>query len=90
MGSDGHHAHTGAVFVIVNGAPIHASASDAQYYVAWMDTLLANTSKGGVWNSYFPTSLSAAQARYQSARAIYQQIATEAGTGHATQSHYLH
>lgn len=79
MGSNGHMVHTGAVFVTVNNLPVRVSASDAQFYVDWMDNLLAKTSPGGEWNSYFPTQLAAAQARYQSAKAIYQQIATEAG-----------
>ena len=78
MGSDGHQVHTAAVFVIVNNVPIRASAADAQYYVQWMDNLLTNTSPGGIWNSFFPTSLTAAQARYQAAKAVFQQIATEA------------
>ncbi|MBI5578260.1 MAG: Ig-like domain-containing protein, partial [Deltaproteobacteria bacterium] len=79
MGSNGHQVHTAAVFVIVNGAPIRASAADAEYYVQWMDNLLAKTSPGGEWNSFFPTRLAAAQARYQQARAIFQQVALEAG-----------
>ena len=79
MNSNGHQVHTAAVFVMVNNAPIRASAADAEFYVQWMDNLLEKTSPGGEWNSYFPTSLSAAQARYQWAKAIYQQIALEAG-----------
>jgi hypothetical protein len=78
MGPDGHVVHTGAVFVIVGGAPIRASAADAQFYVQWMDTLLARTSAGGEWSSYFTTSRTAAQTRYSNARAIFQQIAAEA------------
>ena len=82
MGADGHQVHTAAVFIIVNGAPIRANAADAQYYVNWTNSLLTNTSSGGVWNSYFPTNLTAAQARYQAAKTLYQQIANEAqGTG---------
>ena len=76
--NNGHEVHTAAVFVTVNGAPVRASVTDATFYVAWMDALLKNTSAGGVWNSYFPTSLSVAQARYQAAKAVYQQIALEA------------
>jgi hypothetical protein len=79
MGGDGHQVHTAAVFVIVNAAPIRASASDAQYFVQWMDNLLTKTSPGGPWNSFFPTNLSQAQARYQAAKTLFQQIATEAG-----------
>jgi hypothetical protein len=77
MGPDGHQIHTAAVFVIVNNAPIRASASDAQYFVQWMDNLLTKTASGGAWNSFFPTNLAGAQARYQAAKAIFQQIAAE-------------
>ena len=79
MGSSGHTVHTAAVFVTVDQKPVRVSSSDAQFYVQWTDNLLQNTSPGGVWNSYFPTSLAAAQARYSAARAIYQRIVTEAG-----------
>ncbi len=79
MGSNGHTVHTAAVFVTVDQKPVRASAADAQFYVQWMDRLLQNTSPGGSWNSYFPTGLAAAQARYSAARSLYQQIATEAG-----------
>jgi hypothetical protein len=75
----GHQAHTAAVFVTVNHAPVRASANDAQFYVQWMENLLAYTSPGGVWNSFFPTTLTAVQARYQTALSMYQQIVTAAG-----------
>jgi hypothetical protein len=78
MGADGHQVHTAAVFVLVNNAPIRASVTDAQFYVQWMDNLLTRTSPGGPWNSFFPTNLAAAQARYQAARAIFAQRASEA------------
>jgi hypothetical protein len=78
MGTSGHVVHTAAVFVIVGGAPIRASASDAAFYVSWMDNLLQKTSPGGDWASFFPTSRSAAQARYQAARSLFQQIQAEA------------
>ena len=73
-----HYVHTAAVFVTVNNAPVRASAADTQFYVNWINSLLQSTSPGGQWNQYFPTSLSAAQARYQAAGALYQQIASEA------------
>jgi len=77
-----HYVHTAAVFVLVNNAPIRTSSSDAQYFVNWMNGLIQNTSAGGIWNSYFPTQLTQAQARYQAAKSLYQQIASEAnGTG---------
>ncbi len=84
MGTDGHQVHTAAVFVIVNGAPIRASAGDAQYFVDWINGLLSNTSVGGVWNHYFPTSLNAAQARYQAAKTYYQGVLADASSGGTT------
>jgi hypothetical protein len=81
MGADGHQLHTAAVFVTVNSAPVRASAADAQFHVQWMDALLANTAPGGVWSRYFSTSLTQAQARWQSAKTIYTQIAAEAAGG---------
>ena len=63
----------------VNGAPVRASADDAQFYVQWMENMLTNTSPGGIWNSFFPTTLATVQARYQTALSMYQQIVTEAG-----------
>ena len=79
IGSNGHQSHTGAVFVTVNNQPVRVSVADAQFYVQWIDNLLTKTSPGGVWNSYFVNSLSAAQTRYKAAKVIYQQIALEAG-----------
>ena len=78
MGSNGHQVHTAAVFVTVDNAPVRASVADAEFYVQWMDNLLEKTSPGGAWSSYFVNSRSAAQARYQTAKALYQQIALEA------------
>jgi hypothetical protein len=75
MGSGAHEVHTAAVFVTVNGAPVRASASDAQFYVDWIDQLIAKTSPGGEWNWFFPTSLAEAQERYRTAKFIYEQIA---------------
>ena len=79
MGSNGHYVHTAAVFVTVNNAPVRASVADAEFYVQWMDNLLEKTSPGGAWSSYFVNSRDAAHTRYQTAKAIYQQIALEAG-----------
>ena len=73
-----HQVHTAAAFVLVNNAPIRASADDAQFYVDWMDNLLTKTSPGGEWNHFFPTELAAAQARYQQAKTVFQQIKAEA------------
>ena len=82
MDSNGHVLHTAAVFVIVNNAPIRVNTTDPQFFVQWINNLLTNTSSGGSWNWYFPTELSAAQSRYQTAKSLYQQIVNEAqGTG---------
>ncbi len=78
MDANGHQVHTGAVFVIVNNAPIRASVADAQFYVQWMDNLLTRTAVGGAWSSFFTTSRDAARARYQAAKDLFQQIAAEA------------
>jgi hypothetical protein len=80
MSGNGHELHTGAVFVTVDGAPVRASVEDAQFYVQWMDNLLENTAPGGVWGSYFVNNRAEAQARYQEAKNIYEQIALEAGS----------
>ncbi|MGH9162881.1 MAG: CehA/McbA family metallohydrolase, partial [Vicinamibacteraceae bacterium] len=77
MGGGQHRVHTGAVIVIVNDRPVRLSRSDAEFYVQWMDTLLARTAAGGAWASYFPTDRSAARARYSAAKAVFQQIASE-------------
>jgi hypothetical protein len=76
--SSGHRTHAAAVFAITKDAPIRASASDARFYVAWIDNLLKQTSPGGAWSKYFPTGRAAAQQRYREARAICLQRAAEA------------
>ncbi|MCW5554740.1 MAG: DUF4082 domain-containing protein [Verrucomicrobiae bacterium] len=81
MGGGTHQSHTAAVYVLVDGAPIRASASDANSYVQWIDELLVRTAPGGIWASYFITNREMAQVRYQEARNIFQQIALEAGGG---------
>jgi len=79
MGNNGHQVHTAAVFVLVNNTPIRASVEDAQFFVSWIDNLLAKTSIGGEWEEYFVNSREAAHERYLQAKALYQQIALEAG-----------
>ncbi len=74
----GHITQTGAVFVLVNNAPVRASVTDAEFFVQWMDNLLTKTAPGGTWSSYFTTSRDAARTRYQAAKAVFQQIALEA------------
>jgi hypothetical protein len=78
MGAYAQQVHTAAVFVTVNNAPVRASVADAEFFVQWIDNLVERTLPGGVWASYFTNSRNAAHARYQAAKAIYQQIALEA------------
>jgi phosphodiesterase/alkaline phosphatase D-like protein len=75
MGGGGHMLHTAAVFVTVAGAPVRANVDDAQFFVDWTTQLIEKTSPGGAWDSYFQDELAAAQAGYQAARTIYEQIA---------------
>lgn len=74
----GHRTHTGALFVLVKGAPIRTSADDARFFVSWIDNLLKQSSPGGPWNGFFTQDLAAAQERYRQAREIFQTRAAEA------------
>ena len=78
MDGKGHRTHSGAIFVTVNNAPIRASASDAEFFVHWIDNLLVQTSPGGAWSEFFHKDREAAQNRYRRARAIFERIASEA------------
>jgi hypothetical protein len=75
---NGHQTHTGAVFVIVHGQPIRASASDAEFFVQWIDDLIQQTSPGGAWSTFLADDREAAQDRYRKARAIFADRAREA------------
>ena len=75
---NGHRSHTGAVYVIVKNAPIRASASDAHFFVSWIDNLLERSSPGGEWSAFFSQDREAAQKRYREARQIFLQRETEA------------
>ncbi len=76
--ANGHQVHTGALYVLVNGAPIRTSSADADFFVQFIDNLVARTSPGGAWSHFFARDLGAAQARYRRAREIYVRIASEA------------
>lgn len=75
---NGHQTHTGAVFVIVNSKPIRASASDAQFFVEWIDNLIKQTSPGGRWSEFLSKDREAAHNRYRAAKAIFEKIVVEA------------
>lgn len=76
--ANGHQVHAGALYVLVNGAPIRTSSADADFFIQFIDNLAARTSPGGAWNHFFARGLGAAQARYRRAREIYVRIASEA------------
>ena len=78
MDEHGHQTHTSPVYVTVNNKPVRASASDAMYFVKWIDDLLEQTSPGHEWNQYFTHDLDVVQDRYKRAREIYLSIAREA------------
>ncbi|MEP6514395.1 MAG: hypothetical protein ABJA79_11025, partial [Parafilimonas sp.] len=73
-----HESHTAAAFVTINNKPVRASASDAQFFVAWIDNILKNIEPAEKWNRYFTHDLDVVQKRYNKARNIYKQIASEA------------
>jgi hypothetical protein len=75
---NGHRTHTGAVFVVVKGQPIRASASDAEFFVKWIDNLIQQTSPGGAWSEYLSHDRDAAQVRYRKAKAIFEDILQQA------------
>ncbi|HXY40087.1 MAG TPA: CehA/McbA family metallohydrolase [Vicinamibacteria bacterium] len=76
MDEGGHQAHTGAVYVLVNDAPVRTHPEDAAFFVRWIDNLLEKTAPGGPWRQYFTKELEPARARYQKARAVFEAIAT--------------
>lgn len=88
MGAGGQIVHTAAIFVTVDGDPIRASETDAQYYIQWLDTLIERTSPGGAWASYFVTSRAEAQARYHAARNVFVRIAAEAAAGQSASNSF--
>lgn len=75
---NGHQTHTAAVFVLVHGQPIRASASDAEFFVKWIDNLIQQTSPGGAWSAFLGNDREAAQKRYRQARTIFADRAREA------------
>ena len=62
----------------VKDKPVRASAEDAQYFVKWIDNILANIKQEGPWNQYFTHDLDVVQKRYEKARDVYKTIALEA------------
>lgn len=75
---NGHQTHTGAIFVVVKGETIRASAGDAAFFVKWIDSLIRQTASGGPWGAYLSHDRDAAQARYRQARSIFVEILHQA------------
>jgi hypothetical protein len=78
MDEKGHQTHTGAAFIIVDGAPVRVNARDAEYFVHFIDSLIEKSAPLGAWNQFFLHDRQAAQTRYRKAREIFRQIALEA------------
>ena len=78
MDASGHRVHSAATFVKVSGAPVRASARDAEFFVQWIDNLIDRTTPPGDWSKYLLHDRQQAHVRYLKAREIYKEIAAEA------------
>ncbi|HMI64579.1 MAG TPA: CehA/McbA family metallohydrolase [Cyclobacteriaceae bacterium] len=79
MDEHGHQTHTAPVYITVNKKPVRASADDARFFIAWIDTILKQTEPGGVWSTYFTTERGTIKERYLKARTVYRKILQESG-----------
>lgn len=77
MDDNGHQVHSAPVFVTVNDKPVRASAEDAQFFISWIDNIIAKTAPGGVWSRYFTKDHKDVRRRYEKARNIYRMILAE-------------
>jgi O-glycosyl hydrolase len=82
MNPAGHQSHTAPVYVTVEDKPVRASAADAEYFVRWIENILANIEDGGPWSIYFTKDIETVRARYLKAAGMYRKIANEAGKYH--------
>ncbi len=78
MDARGHRVHSAATLVTVGGAPVRTSAADAEFFIRWIDNLIAKTTPPGDWSIYLTHDREQAHARYLKAREIYKTIAAEA------------
>ena len=78
MNENGHQSHTAPVYISVQNKPVRTSAEDAAYFVDWIDNLIRKTSPDQDWNRYFANDLNEVQNRYRQAKAIYEEIKSEA------------
>ncbi len=77
VGANGHRVHTAADFVTAASAPVRASRKDTEFFVQWINNLLARTTPPGDWSQYLSQSREQAHARYAKAREIYRAIAAQ-------------
>lgn len=82
MNAKGHQSHTAPVYITINERPVRASSQDAEYYVRWIENILANIQNDGPWNIYFTKDIETVKARYQKAASIFRIIADEAHQYH--------
>jgi hypothetical protein len=78
MGARGHRVHSAATFVTVDGKPVRASAADAEFFIQWIDNLIARTTPPADWSAYLAHDREQAHARYLKARELYTAIAASA------------
>jgi hypothetical protein len=78
MNEKGHQSHTAPVYITIDNRPVRASPEDAEYYVRWIDNILANIQNDGPWSIYFTKDIEIVKARYQKAASIFRNIADEA------------
>jgi O-glycosyl hydrolase len=88
MNPEGHQSHTSPVYITIRNKPVRASAGDADYYVKWIENILANIENNGPWNIYFTKDLETVKARYEKAAVIYRRIAEEAERFHKNQKRF--
>jgi hypothetical protein len=79
MDEHGHQTHTAPIYVTVNKKPVRASAEDARFFIAWIDSILKQIEPGGVWSKYFTVDRETIKERYLKARTVYQNILKESG-----------
>lgn len=80
MSPTGHMVHTSAVYVSVKNKPVRASVADADYFISWINNIIASTKPGADWNKYFPETYTSVAKRYSKALGVYKKIRKEAVT----------
>jgi hypothetical protein len=79
MNEKGHQSHTAPVYISVHNKPVRVSMKDPQFFIGWIDNLLANIKPGAKWYTYITDSQESIKNRYLKAKKVYSRIAREAG-----------